>query len=137
MGEPRIRVSAILRWQSSILLCRHEKNGRDHWLLPGGGVDSGESLVDALHRELAEEVGIDDGVPVEGTDPKSKELIQNFNALTAEDGIAYYPDWPTPTFYDQLNAGLQELINGTKSPADVNKELGSEYQSGVDDIVNQ
>ena len=25
--EPRIRVSAILRWQASLLLCRHEKNG--------------------------------------------------------------------------------------------------------------
>ena len=37
MMEPRIRVSAILRWQGSILLCRHEKGGREYWLLPGGG----------------------------------------------------------------------------------------------------
>jgi ADP-ribose pyrophosphatase YjhB (NUDIX family) len=29
-------------------------------------VQSGESLVDALHRELGEEVGIDDELPVEG-----------------------------------------------------------------------
>lgn len=66
MGEPRIRVSALLRWHDRILLCRHEKPGREYWLLPGGGVNSGESLVEALRRELAEEVGIDDLVPLEG-----------------------------------------------------------------------
>jgi 8-oxo-dGTP diphosphatase len=59
MGEPRIRVSAILRWRGRVLLCRHEKGGREVWLLPGGGVKAGESLVDALDRELAEEVGVD------------------------------------------------------------------------------
>jgi ADP-ribose pyrophosphatase YjhB (NUDIX family) len=65
-GEPRIRVSAILRWRDRVLLCRHEKGGKEYWLLPGGGVNSGESLVDALHRELSEEIGIDDELPVEG-----------------------------------------------------------------------
>jgi 8-oxo-dGTP diphosphatase len=64
--EPRIRVSAILRWQDRLLLCRHEKGGKDYWLLPGGGVNSGESLVRALHRELAEEIGIREELPVEG-----------------------------------------------------------------------
>jgi ADP-ribose pyrophosphatase YjhB (NUDIX family) len=57
-AEPRIRVSAILRWHGRLLLCRHEKGGKERWLLPGGGVNSGESLVDALQRELAEEIGI-------------------------------------------------------------------------------
>jgi 8-oxo-dGTP diphosphatase len=64
--EPRIRVSAILRWRDRVLLCRHEKGGREYWLLPGGGVNSGESLADALYRELNEEVGISDELPVEG-----------------------------------------------------------------------
>jgi ADP-ribose pyrophosphatase YjhB (NUDIX family) len=64
--EPRIRVSAILRWNERLLLCRHEKPGKEYWLLPGGGVNSGESLVDALQRELGEELGINAEVAVEG-----------------------------------------------------------------------
>jgi 8-oxo-dGTP diphosphatase len=65
-AEPRIRVAALLRWRGRILLCRHEKPGKEYWLLPGGGVNSGESLLAALHRELREECGIEDELPFEG-----------------------------------------------------------------------
>lgn len=66
MREPRIRVSALLRRGDRTLLCRHEKHGRPVWLLPGGGVNGGETLVRALQRELAEELGIGDELPLEG-----------------------------------------------------------------------
>jgi len=64
--EPRIRVSAILRWQGRVLLCRQEKPGKEYWLLPGGGVDGGETLLAALRRELGEELGLWDELPLEG-----------------------------------------------------------------------
>ena len=67
MSEPRIRVSALLAWNEMVLLCRHEKAERgEYWLLPGGGVDSGESLLEALQRELTEELGIEQDLPFEG-----------------------------------------------------------------------
>ncbi|MFM7694674.1 MAG: NUDIX domain-containing protein, partial [Actinomycetota bacterium] len=54
---PRIRVAGLLVNGGRVLLVRQEKDGRAYWLLPGGGVEEGEELVDALRRELAEECG--------------------------------------------------------------------------------
>ncbi|MDH2413268.1 extracellular solute-binding protein [Nocardioides sp. CER19] len=113
------------------------------WVVPekAENKDLAYKFIDiTMSSDIQNLMGNHGGVPVAAdasaiTDPKSKELIGNFTTLTDKDGIGFYPDWPTPTFYDQINAGLQELLNGTKSPADVNKELGSEYQDGVDQIT--
>ncbi|HZQ04325.1 MAG TPA: NUDIX hydrolase [Gaiellaceae bacterium] len=63
---PRLRVAALLRWHDRILLCRQEKPGKEYWLLPGGGVESGESLIEALVRELHEELALPDELVFEG-----------------------------------------------------------------------
>ena len=113
------------------------------WVVPENAANKelAEKFIDITMRpEIQAMIGNNGGIPVAAdvadiTDPKSIELIANFNTLTERDGIGFYPDWPTATFYDELNAALQELVNDTKSAGDVQEQLGDQYQSGVDDIV--
>jgi ADP-ribose pyrophosphatase YjhB (NUDIX family) len=56
----RVRVAAIIRNSlQEILLVEQKKNPNkpSYYLLPGGGVELGEKLEDALKRELEEEIG--------------------------------------------------------------------------------
>jgi ADP-ribose pyrophosphatase YjhB (NUDIX family) len=56
----RIRVAALIRnSEGKVLLIKQRKKGKDYWLLPGGGLEFGESLEDALKRELKEELNVE------------------------------------------------------------------------------
>ena len=60
----RIRVAAVIFKNGKLLLVRHEKPDpasndiMTYWLLPGGGVEFGEPLGEALEREILEETGL-------------------------------------------------------------------------------
>ncbi|MCL2155584.1 MAG: NUDIX hydrolase [Leptospirales bacterium] len=58
-GDVRVRVAGILINNNEILLIAHKKDNDIYWLLPGGGVDYGESLSEALIREFIEELNIE------------------------------------------------------------------------------
>ena len=82
MKEPRIRVSGILKKDDKILFVKHRKKGEEYYLLPGGGVDFGETFETALKREFLEEVNINISVDrlciiSEGVDPKGEKHIIN------------------------------------------------------------
>lgn len=57
--NPRIRVGAAIVRDNAIYLVRHEKDGSDYWMLPGGGVQWGEEVEAALRREWLEETGFE------------------------------------------------------------------------------
>ena len=53
-----MRVAAVVPLDEGIVLVRHEKHGISYHLLPGGGVEMGETLTQTAVREVREETGL-------------------------------------------------------------------------------
>jgi ADP-ribose pyrophosphatase YjhB (NUDIX family) len=54
----KVKVRAVIVRDGRLLVSREFRQGIEHILLPGGRVRDGESITDALIRELAEETGL-------------------------------------------------------------------------------
>lgn len=64
MTEPRLRPAVralVIDPEARILLVRFEfEDVGTVWAMPGGGIEPHETAMEALHRELSEEVGLHD-----------------------------------------------------------------------------
>jgi raffinose/stachyose/melibiose transport system substrate-binding protein len=92
-----------------------------------------------MQPEVQALLGNSGGVPVAAdpsaiTDPKNKELVETFNKISSADGLAFYPDWPAPGYYDVLVAGTQGLINGSKTPDAFLDEIAKPYNENLADL---
>ncbi|GAA1006953.1 sugar ABC transporter substrate-binding protein [Acrocarpospora pleiomorpha] len=111
------------------------------WVVPekAKNKDLAYDFIDiTMSKEIQNLLGNSGGLPVAAdpaaiTDAKSKELVENFNKLSAQDGLAFYPDWPAPGYYDVMVAGVQGLINGT-APGAVLDEIAGPYNENLADI---
>lgn len=58
MTQPRVRVGVVIPHEDQILLVRHRKGPKTYWMLPGGGLDYGETFSACAEREVHEETGL-------------------------------------------------------------------------------
>jgi 8-oxo-dGTP diphosphatase len=73
----RTRVGAAILREGKMLLIRRLKNGREYYVLPGGGVEEGETPLQALIREVEEETSLSftQSAVVLETEDRQKHII--------------------------------------------------------------
>jgi 8-oxo-dGTP diphosphatase len=77
------------------------KNERGLWEFPGGSVEFGEKLADALKREMQEEYGIEIEVG---------ELLDVFDHILPEEG----QHWVSPTYICRIISGEPAILEPGK-----------------------
>lgn len=114
------------------------------WVVPSNAdsPDLAEEFIDiTLRPEVQNILAETGGLPVAGdatviSDERTKELTENFQAILDEDGLAFYPDWPVPGYYDVVVSQLQSLINQSKTPSEVLDGLQTPYEEGKADLLD-
>lgn len=145
MGQVRLRVSVLVVDDGRVLLVEHVREGRSNWLLPGGGVEAGETLVETARRETGEETGlaVEVGEPLlvcEAIEPGGRHLVDIVFAARAVDGtlrpgrdgrlteVAWRPlaDLDTVTLHPPIVADVRRCVaEGLAGPV---RFLGNVWQ---------
>lgn len=122
----RHRAGGVLVEDGKVLLVHRikEKDGiiDEYYVIPGGGIEEGETIEDATKRELKEEVGID----VELTEPEPRYMIEGENGnqyfsmvkkVSGIIGTSQGPEFTEPGYknkgkYSTEMIPIQDIVRG-------------------------
>lgn len=96
MARTNVTSRAIIINNDKILLMHRRKNGEEYFVLPGGGVEEGETPEEAVKREVYEETGLN-----------SKDIKTAFDVIDADNKLIHL-------FYIEVGSGTPELTGEEK-----------------------
>ncbi len=137
--NPRLRASLITHDpEGRILLLEHTRSHGSYWVLPGGGVDPGETVENAIIREIKEELGLGctiDRLAVIGElIQKDRHVVDFFFTGTLE------MDKPIRLATNEGITDFQWVLTGDPEvekllPEEIRKYLKPDFASGVEAVV--
>ncbi|MEU8569253.1 extracellular solute-binding protein [Streptomyces pathocidini] len=109
-------------------------SGGNQWVVPTRAKNKklAEDFIDiTMSPKIQRLIGEEGNVPLaakpeEIKNPRSRQLIDAFARYQGSNGLAFYPDWPVPGYYDTFVSAAQNLMNGAK-PEAVLTELEAPY----------
>ncbi|WP_326599190.1 ABC transporter substrate-binding protein [Streptomyces sp. NBC_01803] len=116
-------------------------SGGNLWVVPQNS-DNQELAYDFIDITMSPEIqaliGNAGNIPVnvdaqDIEDERARGVITGFQELSDNNGLALYPDWPVPGYYDTFVASVQNLMNGS-SPDEVLDELAGPYEEYVSSL---
>jgi 8-oxo-dGTP diphosphatase len=135
----RVRVAAVILLDGRIVLVRHKRDCRTYHLLPGGGVETGESIADALRREVLEETGLEIDVerPLFVSDtlaPDGTRHLVNLTFLTRVTGGSL-TDSPVDARVDVVEAVDVSALEGLDLRPPMAAELADAAAGGFEGVA--
>ena len=98
--------------------------------------DAAAAYIDWMNSDHASDVLTQVGqLPLSSSAPASVQdgtvlgdVVRAANDVTAANGVVPYLDWATPTFYDTLTAGIQELMANRITPQEFVSNVEQDYE---------
>ena len=118
------RYQAAIMRDEEILLIKHQEHnhGRAYWLLPGGGIEAGETEIQCVQREVQEETNLDVQVVKllldEPPQHEEKGVYQRFKTylchpITIAASPGYEPEPEAAAKYAITDVGWYNINNET------------------------